>query len=94
MLVAKILDQLLIKENVIEELAEDLDDVLRAGYRRIVLNFAQVERMSSQIVGVVVKAHRPRARRRGGCRRSAAPTRACRCVRPGGSEGSTLDSSR
>ncbi len=64
--VARLLDSLLIKENVIEELAEELDDLLRAGNRRVVLNFARVERMSSQIVGVVVNAHRRCAEGPGG----------------------------
>jgi anti-anti-sigma factor len=55
--VVKLLDQLLIKDNVIEELAAELDDLIRIGDRRIVLNFAQVERMSSQIVAVVTRIH-------------------------------------
>lgn len=64
--VVKLLDQMLIKENVVQEVAEDLGDLLRAGHRRIVLNFENVERMSSQIVGVVGDAHRRCADEPGG----------------------------
>jgi anti-anti-sigma factor len=53
--VVKLLDQLLIKENVIEELADELDDVVRTGDRRIVISFSHVERMSSHIVALIAK---------------------------------------
>lgn len=55
--VIRLLDQLLIRESVIEELADEINDLIRAGDRRIVLSFAQVERMSSQIVAVVTRIH-------------------------------------
>jgi anti-anti-sigma factor len=62
----RLLDQFLIKEDVIVAVAEELRDVERAGAGRIVLDFSNVERMSSQIVGVIGEVHRRCASRHGG----------------------------
>jgi anti-anti-sigma factor len=64
--VVRLLDRMLIKEGVISELSEELADLLNAGNRRIVLNFGNVERMSSTIVAVLMKAHRCCAEAPGG----------------------------
>ncbi len=54
----KIVDRELIKDAEIREFAEELECLIVAGYDRIVLDFSNVERLSSQIVGAVVAAHR------------------------------------
>lgn len=64
--VVKLLDENLIKAHVIEEVARELDDLLHAGYERILIDFAAVERMSSQILAVVADLHRRCAARPGG----------------------------
>lgn len=64
--VARLLDRQLIKENVIAEAAEELEDLVRAGNRRLILNCAGVERMSSAIVGVLMRIHRACAAEPGG----------------------------
>ncbi len=56
--VVRLLDRMLIKEGVVTELSDELADVLDTGNRRIILSFGNVERMSSTIVAVLVKAHR------------------------------------
>ena len=47
-------------------MADELTALVRAGHHRLVLNFAAVERMSSQIVGAVAAAHRRCAAADGG----------------------------
>jgi anti-anti-sigma factor len=56
--VVRFADQRLLRERDLRTAAEELGALIRAGHRRIVLNFAGVERMSSQIVGAVASAHR------------------------------------
>lgn len=51
-------DTRLLREDDLKTVASELSALVRAGHRRVVLNFAGVERMSSQIVGAVASARR------------------------------------
>ncbi len=59
-------DSRLLREDDLRTVAEELTALVRAGHHRLVLNFAGVERMSSQIVGAVAVAHRRCAAVEGG----------------------------
>ena len=62
----RLLDQFLIKEDVILEIADELRDVVRSGAIRLILDFSNVERMSSQIIGIIGEIHRRLRTRQGG----------------------------
>ena len=47
----KVLDQSLVKEDVVLDVATEMHDVVRAGADRIVLDFSNVERMSAESWG-------------------------------------------
>lgn len=65
-LVARLVDPTLVKESDLHDVADELNAVLDAWNHRIVLNFAAVERLSSQVVGTVLEAHRRCEGRDGG----------------------------
>lgn len=65
-LIAKLVDATLVKESDLRDLADELGALLDAWQHRIVLNFANVERLSSSIVGAVLKTHRRCEARDGG----------------------------
>jgi anti-anti-sigma factor len=48
----------LVRETDLHDLAEELADLLSTGPRRVVLNFAAVERLSCHAAGVLAEAHR------------------------------------
>ena len=54
----RLTDSILVKEDVLREFADDLLELIRAGYHRMVLNFQAVERLSSQIVVALAEADR------------------------------------
>jgi pSer/pThr/pTyr-binding forkhead associated (FHA) protein/anti-anti-sigma regulatory factor len=56
--VVRLLDQNLTTELLIHEFARDLLDLIAAGHSRLVLDFSEVERMSSWVVGAVARAYR------------------------------------
>ncbi|MBX6312044.1 MAG: FHA domain-containing protein [Isosphaeraceae bacterium] len=64
--VIRLTDTALVRDAEIREFADDLSTLIAAGHHRIVLNFGTVERLSSQIVGAVVAAHRRCAEADGG----------------------------
>ncbi|MDX2038259.1 MAG: FHA domain-containing protein [Isosphaeraceae bacterium] len=56
--VLRLSDAMLLKDQVIQEFSEDLLELIRVGYDRIVLDFRAVERLSIQVVLGLVEAHR------------------------------------
>lgn len=64
--VVRFKDPTLLREDDLREAALELNALIAAGHRRIVLNFAGVDRMSSQIVGAIAAAHQRCAASDGG----------------------------
>src|SRR5206468_920888 len=67
--VVVVTDRALIKDQDLAEFAGDLLALVSAGFDRVVLNFAAVERLSSWAVGAVADAARACAAARGGALR-------------------------
>ncbi len=57
-LTVKILGQLLLRDSDIDDVSEEILDLVAAGYNRMVIDFEDVERLTSRIVGVVVAVQR------------------------------------
>lgn len=56
--IVRVLSAHLLKDTDIRGLAEELYDLITAGFRRLALDFRAVERLSSQIVGVLLECDR------------------------------------
>jgi anti-anti-sigma factor len=67
--VVRFRDARLLREDDLRTAAEELTALARAGHHRVLLNFAGVERMSSQIVGAVASARKRCAEADGGALR-------------------------
>jgi anti-anti-sigma factor len=53
----RLTDTMLIKEQIVDEFTSDLLELINAGYDRVILNFAGVERLSVQVIVGLTEAH-------------------------------------